>query len=260
MNIFKQFGKSIYSPKDIAKFRFQGIGKTILFVFFLTFLSVLPTTYYFSTAISNGLVVTQKTLKEEMPPFVIENGQLSLESSKPVTIEREDFNIILDPTGTIEKKDLKDTENTIALLKDEFLLMAGGQSQSYSYSMFKDMKITNQDLLHFLHTLDSLKIIFIPLIFLVIYVFSSGIKFIEVSILAVFGLFVINLLRRNVPYRQAWRLAAYSVTLPTVFFTIMAWLQTQVPNGFIINWFVGIIVLILVIKEIPMKKIKTDPR
>ena len=40
MNIFKQLIVSLYSPKDIAKFHQQGIGKTILFVFFLTLISV----------------------------------------------------------------------------------------------------------------------------------------------------------------------------------------------------------------------------
>lgn len=59
MNIFKQLFKSLYSPKDIAFYRFQGIGKTILYVFFLTLLSVIPTVYYFSAAVINGLDAAQ---------------------------------------------------------------------------------------------------------------------------------------------------------------------------------------------------------
>ncbi|WP_174881655.1 DUF1189 family protein, partial [Metabacillus niabensis] len=39
MNIFKQLFTSIYSPRTISTFRFQGIGKTILFVFILTLVS-----------------------------------------------------------------------------------------------------------------------------------------------------------------------------------------------------------------------------
>jgi hypothetical protein len=38
----------------------------------------------------------------------------------------------------------------------------------------------------------------------------------------------------------------------------MSFLQTQVPNGFIINWFVSIMVLTLAIKEIPIKKQKVE--
>jgi hypothetical protein len=258
MNIFNQFLKSIYSPKDIAKFRFQGIGKTILYVFSLTFISILPTTYHLISAINNGMDVTRETLNKDVPPLIIENGQLSLESNSPVIIEKDEFKIILDDTGTIEPNEFAASENVIALLKNEFLFIAGGRAQSYNYAMLTDMKITNQDLLDFLQTIEGLKIIFLPVIFLIIYIFSSGIKFIEVSILALIGLFITNMLKRNVPYRQSWRMAAYSVTLPTLFFAIMATLQTVVPNGFLINWVVSIVVLTLSLKEIPMKKPKVE--
>jgi hypothetical protein len=258
MNVFKQFFKSIYSPKDIAKFRFLGIGKTILYLFFLSLVSVIPSSYFFTTAINNGLEVTKATLKEEVPPFVIENGQLNTESSTPITIDKDGFKIIMDATGTVDSSEFENTDNVIALLKDEFVIVAGGQPQTTSYAMFSDIKITNKELLSFIETLEGFKLIFLPILILVIYIFSSGIKFIEVSILALIGLFITSLLSRNVPYRQLWRMAAFSVTLPTVFFMVMATLQTDVPNGFLINWFVSIIVLGLALKEVPMKKQKNQ--
>jgi hypothetical protein len=49
-------------------------------------------------------------------------------------------------------------------------------------------------------------------------------------------------------------MAAYSETLPTLFFTIMSAIKTTVPNSFLINWFVVIIVLYLAINEIPKPK------
>jgi hypothetical protein len=258
MNIFKQFLKSLYSPKDIAKFRFQGIGKTILFVFLLTLLSILPTTFQFTSVINNGLELTKDALTEEVPSFIIENGQLSVESKTPYNFEKSGVTFIIDGTGTIEQTELKQTETTIALLKHEFVFIAGGQAQSSPYSMFPDMKMTNQDIVEFIQSTEGLKYIFLPIMVLIIFIFSSGVKFIEVSILALIGILFKNLLKRNIPYRQAWRIAAYSVTLPTVFFAIMSFLQTQVPNGFIINWFVSIMVLTLAIKEIPIKKQKVE--
>lgn len=38
LNIFTALWKSTYSPADIAKTRFQGIGKAILYVFLLSVL------------------------------------------------------------------------------------------------------------------------------------------------------------------------------------------------------------------------------
>jgi hypothetical protein len=256
MNIFTQFAKALYSPKDIAKFRFQGIGKTILYVFILTLLSIIPTTYQLVNGLSNAINAVGDTLKEDIPSFTIENGQLSLDQTTPVIIEKNEFTIVLDSTGTIDAEDFNYEENVIGLLKNEYLFIFGGQAQSNSYAAFNGLKITEKELLAFIESTKGLKIIFLPVIFIVVYIFSSGIKFIEVSILALIGLLIKNLLNKNVPYRQSWRMAAYSITLPTVFFTLMAALDTRVPNGILINWFVSIIILTLAIKEIPSKKPK----
>jgi hypothetical protein len=42
MKLHKRFIKSLYSIKSLSSFRFLGVGSTILYVLFLTFLSMLP--------------------------------------------------------------------------------------------------------------------------------------------------------------------------------------------------------------------------
>ncbi|MFE8695422.1 DUF1189 domain-containing protein [Cytobacillus sp. FJAT-53684] len=251
MNIFKQFIKSLYSPKDIAPYRFQGIGKTILYVFFLTLLSIIPSSVYFSTALINGMGAIQDSVKTELPSFIIENGEMQSDIDVPKIINKDDFTIIFDSTGTVNQKELSNSNNTIALLKNDAYFVAGGQVQSFSYSMINDAVLTNDDIESVLATFDSLLAIIIPLIVLVIYIFAAGLKFIEISFLALVGLLLKKLLEVDIQYRHTWRLAAYSVTLPTIFFTVMDSLKTLVPNGAILNWFVAFIILFLVIKEIP---------
>ncbi|MEH7109992.1 DUF1189 domain-containing protein [Bacillus sp. JJ1764] len=254
MNIFKQLIKSIYSPKDIALFRFQGIGKTILYVFFLTFISVLPSIVYFSTALSSGLDSARSFVNDETPNFSIKNGVLSAKTNVPITIRKEDFTFFLDPTGAVDEADVAGEGNSFALLKDQFVVSAGGQSETYPYSMMEGLDITKKDLIDLIDSVDGVKGIIIPVISIFIYLFSSAASFIEVSVLALVGLLVKNLLGRNLTYRHLWRIAAYSETLPTLFFTIMAALKTTVPNSFMINWLVIIIVLLLAIKEVPAPK------
>ncbi|QED48651.1 DUF1189 domain-containing protein [Cytobacillus dafuensis] len=256
MNIFKQFIKSFYSPKDIAMFRFQGIGKTILYVFFLVLLSIIPSVYYFGSALINGVNAVEESVKNELPPFQIKNGVLQAEQDAPIIINKEDFTIIFDSTGTVDSEKLANSDNTLAILKNDAYFIAGGQVQSLPYSMFPDLSLTNESLLELLDTADSSLPIFIPLLAVVIFIFASGMKFIEISILALFGQFMNKMMLKNLHYRQSWRLAAYSVTLPTMFFTIMNSLQTVVPNAAIINWFVAIMILFLAIKEIPQPKKK----
>jgi Protein of unknown function (DUF1189) len=254
MNIFKQFYKSTYSPKDIASFRFQGIGKTILYVFLLTLLSILPAIYYLSTMLTAGIEDTKSVMNNELPPFTIDNGSLSAETDVPLTIDKGDFTIMIDPTGVITTEDVEDANNAIALLKNEIAVAAGGRIDTYSYSMLEGLTLSKEDFIDIVDTIDGMKGIIIPVMSLIMFLFSSAVNFIEVSILAWFGLLLKGLAGKNISYRHLWRMAAYSVTLPTLFFTIMSALNTPVPNSFIINWFVEIIILYLALKEIPSEK------
>lgn len=254
MNIFKQLYKSIYSPKDIALFRFQGIGKTILFVFLLSLISILPTIVYLSMTITTGIDSARSVIIHQLPSFSIKNGQLTAQTSVPVTIDKDHFTIILDPTGAVSVKEIEGTENAFALLKNQFVVAVGGKTNTYPYSMVSGMDITKPDLVNFFNTLYGLKVIAIFVISLFIYIFSSAASFIEVSVLAFLGLGLKNLAGRRLNYRQLWRMAAYSETLPTVFFAIMSAIKTTVPNSFLINWFVVVIVLYLAINEIPKPK------
>ncbi|MDE3839618.1 DUF1189 domain-containing protein [Bacillus methanolicus] len=253
MNLFKQLFKSLYSPKDIALYRFQGIGKTILYVFLLTLLSVIPNVYYFSAAVINGLEAAQTAVKDQFPEFTIESGKLGARQNAPIFINRDDFAIIFDSTGEINEDDFSEEENAIAFLQNEIIFIAGGNIQSYPYSMFS-FPITSSDLQEFLDTIDSVTWIMLVIMAIFIYIFSAGMKFIEISIYAVFGLLFKNMTGKKLQYGHLWRMSAYSVTLPTIFFTIMAALQTSVLNGFLINWFASLIVLFLAIKEVPKRK------
>jgi hypothetical protein len=253
MNIFKQLYKSLYSPKDIALYRFQGIGKTILYVFFLTLLSVIPTVFYFSAAIMNGLDAARDAVNQQFPEFTIEEGKLESRQDEPFTINQGDFTIIFDSTGAVNEDGLSGEDNAIAFLQNEVYFIAGGNTQSYPYSMFTS-PITKSDLQEFLDTIDSITWIMIALIAIFIYIFSAGVKFIEISIFALFGLLFKNMTEKNLQYRHLWRMAAYSVTLPTIFFTIMEALQTTVLYGFLINWIATLMILFLAIKEVPKRR------
>jgi hypothetical protein len=120
--------------------------------------------------------------------------------------------------------------------------------------MLNGTNVTSKDILHFVDMINGVKGIFIPVICLFLYLFTSAANFIEVSVLALIGLLLKNLAGRKLNYRQLWRMAAYSETLPTLFFTIMAAIKTNVPWSFFINWFIVIMILYLAINEIPKPK------
>ncbi|MBO1512302.1 DUF1189 domain-containing protein [Metabacillus bambusae] len=253
MNVFKQLYTSIYSPKIISTFRFQGIGKTILFVFILSMISTIPTAFHFTSGLTEGLTGFDQTLRDDLPSFTIEDGQLSADSDKAIEIKKENFIIILDDTGAFGVDEIENKQNAIGILQDRFVFAANGQAQSYEYSLL-NMTISKQDLIDISKQFNQLLPIFISILVVLVYLFSSFVKFIEVTILAVFGLAFKNSLQRRLNFKQIWVISAYSTTLATIFFVIMDSLQVTVPNGFLLNWFVHLIVLYLVIKEVPPSK------
>lgn len=255
MNIFKQFWLSLYSPKDIAKFRFQGIGKTILYVFLLIFISVLPTFIYSTTSINEGVSSFQEAIKNEIPDFEIKNGKLYTEANEPVIHTDEKFDIFFDGTGTLTAENIENqSENAFALLESEMVVVTNGTMQAQSYSLFEGFTISHKDILSFMEQMDSLLIIFVVIMGIVTFIFASGMKFIEISFLAMLATLLVNSFNPKLQYRHLWRIIAYCVTLPTVFFTLMAFLQTNVIGGIYVKWGVTFTMLYLVVKEIPRPK------
>ncbi len=251
MNIFKQLIISLYSPRAIAAFRIQGTGKSILYVFMLMLISMLPSFYLFSTTIINEAEVLQETINTDLPSFTIENGELTSEEPAPITINKSDLTVMFDSTGTVTSEVAKETTNSIFILKNEVVYTFAGQSQSMPYSVFNNMTVTKDDLIELTSSMDTLLPIFLSILAIIVYLFSTASKLIGVSFLALMGLLMNNILGKHLKYGMLWRMSAYCVTLPTIFFTIMEALRTIVPNGFFIYWFVAIIMLVLAMKEIP---------
>lgn len=259
MNVFKQLYTSIYSPKLISTFRFQGIGKTILFVFILSLLSTIPTAYHFTSILTEGLKGFDETLRDDLPTFAIEDGKLSAETNKPIEIRQENFIVILDDTGTYGVEEIEAKQNAIGILQDRFVFASNGLAQSYEYSLL-NMSLSKENLIEVSKQFNQLLPIFISILIFVMYLFGAFVKFIEVTILALFGLAFKNSLQRRLNFKHLWIMSAYATTLATFFFFIMDFLQVTVPGGLMLNWFVHLVVLYLVIKEVPPSKkpLKTE--
>ena len=256
MNIFKQFAKSLYSPKSISMFRFQGIGKTILYVFLLTLLATLPMAIYMSTGISGLLKGLDSTLQEDLPDFKIEEGTLIAETAEPLEFKKDDLFIVFDPTGAFTASEIENKQNGIGLLKNEFVYAVAGQAQSYDYSMLNTMTLTKEDLSQYSSQFENVLPIVLSVVIVMLFLFTAASKFIEITFLAIVSILFKNSLKRNVNFKQLWVMSAYAVTLTTVFFLIMEFLQVSVPSGIFVNWFVNLIMLYLALKEIPAARKK----
>ncbi|MBD8069160.1 DUF1189 domain-containing protein [Bacillus sp. PS06] len=255
MSIFNQFLKSLYSPKDVVKYRFQGIGKTILFVFLLALLSLLPAAISMSEAFSSAVKSLDSALSDaSMPSFEISNGALTTTATEPYIVEHGEFTIIVDGTSSLNANDVDQYGNALAFLSTGFIISSQHQAERIDYTLLEGTTITNAEISTYLETLISALPIIVPIMLIIMYIVTSGIKFIEVSVAAIIGLAIRNILKLNLKYRHTWIIAAYSMTIPTLFFMLMDLLQINVPYAGSINWFVITFLMYLALKEIPRKK------
>lgn len=160
------------------------------------------------------------------------------------------FVIVFDPTDAYGTEQIEAKQNAIGILQDKFVLAIDGQAQEMPYSMMPS-DLTKKDVIA---GLNQNKTMIITVLSVLIFLVTAAGKFIEVSFLALIGVILKNAQKKHLSYHQLWKLSAYSITLSTVFFTIMRALEATVPSEFLLNWFVNFVILFLVLKEIPSKK------
>ncbi|WP_161522414.1 DUF1189 domain-containing protein [Caldifermentibacillus hisashii] len=256
MNIFKQFIKSIYSPKDISTFRNQGMGKTFVYIFFLSVLSVLPLFINFVQNFNNIYDDAVRIINEEVPDFSIQDGKLHTDINEPVIIEESgNSTFIIDSTGQTTVDDVESNyDDTLAFLEYDVVINLNNQTQTISYQQLGLEEMGRTEMQQFLDFVGSVKSVIYAFSFILFYLIQVAGQIISITILALIGLILKNALKLNINYGHLWKLSTYAITLPTVFFMIMHFFHAIVPFASLINWTVMIIMLHLTMKEIP----KTD--
>ncbi|KMJ60147.1 hypothetical protein AB685_04760 [Bacillus sp. LL01] len=255
MNIFSQFVKSLYSPKAMASFRFQGIGKTILYVFLLVLITSIPLFVTFGTSAVNLVKSTDEFLQNETPDFYIQNGEFFADIEDPFISEEGGFTIILDPDNELSLNEISSYEEVIAIQSKEIIFKGAGTTDFVPLSDFQGTEVTKDDLISFMDSVGTSFPIIITILLLLGYLFFTATKFIQITILALFGLFLKNTLKRNkLQYRHTWILSAYAVTLPTLIFAILQASRITLPLSTLLSFGVSLFMLYLIIKEVKVKK------
>ncbi|CAM4131749.1 hypothetical protein BAMA_22245 [Bacillus manliponensis] len=254
MSIFTQLLKSLYSPKEMALFRFQKMGKTILYIMLLTLLVTIPKAVAVGDLIKEGTHVLNQMIDEEMPDFKIEDGKLTADITEPIVQEENNFTFVLDPNATDISNYKK--QDGIFILQDKMIVVDQQGEQPFSYSEFGITTLEKKDLQDFVSTIDGIYPILTFVIGILIYLFWFMFSFIGISLLAFIGSAMNG--KRKLSYKQNWILTTYSHTIPIVFFMIMDFLKVAVPGSFFIFIGVVLIVLYLTIKEIPQPKEKIE--
>lgn len=259
MNVFKQLILSLYSPKKISLFRFQGIGKTILYVFVLTFISILPTSLFLGYGIIKNADITRDMLADKIPAFTISDGMLQADETEPIIQSDKGVVFIFDPSGKIKNSMTVDYPYAVSLLQKEFVMTVNHEPHSYSYSLFQGLDLSKDTIVSYLDSLNSGLIVIVFFMITGLYILAAGSKFIGITLFAYIGIVFKQILHRNIAYKPLWTLAAYSGTLTTILFTITKTISIQIPGQILWHWVITGFIFFLTIKHIPARKKPSQP-
>lgn len=259
MNIFVAFFKSLYSPTYIGRFRFLGIGKTIGYVFFLMLIVSIPASVIVTQTVISTTNLVKDALALNLPDFTIQNGKLQSEEEEPLFFQKDNSRVIFDSTGEITISDLKEDEEVFALLQEDIYIASHNETYTFRYDQAGNIALTKDEISQFIDSATQLLPIFIPVYLIIFYIFSTGLKFVEITFLSLIG----YLMKRSAPisltYRHIWILSAYTVTLPTVLSMIIDILRIPflTAANFFLYWLIAITMLFVVYKKLPTPKRKS---
>lgn len=259
MNVLSQFIKSLHSPKHIALFRFQGIGKTILYLFVLMCITLIPIAIVFGMNFSQMFKNLELSLGQETPNFQIKNGVLEAEVTEPYITSVNDAYFIIDPNNALEMEAIKkDYRQAIVLAEHDAYFVDGTTVNEFRYRNFGHINLSKDEMRELIDSLTSLLPILLPIFLIVIYLIVTGLKFIGVSVLALIGLALIRAIKpNNINYRHLWIMSAYAVTLPTTIFNLADAFQLAVPVPFWLYWTIAVAILYAALQSIPKRKTPT---
>ena len=271
-NFFKDLIKSIKDFDKYEDFAIEGIGKSLKYFLkiLLIFCVVICIAYTYKIVKNTNNVYT--SLKDKIPNFTYENGELITENMDPVIIE--DYgevvgSIIIDTktetTNVVNdyKEQIDKYGSGVLLLKNRIIVQnsnLNGQAE-YKYSdLLSAYNIQNGSKEQLVNYIDGLNIVsviltvfFVMLIYLFIAYFITTI--LDVLMLSCLGYVSSRFFRLKIKFSVAFSVAVHALTLPIILNLI--YILVNLFTGFEVKYFqimyytiayIYVIVAVLMIK------------
>ncbi|MBB6454288.1 ABC-type multidrug transport system fused ATPase/permease subunit [Salirhabdus euzebyi] len=249
VNLFKQFLYSLYDFKKVSAFRMQKMGRTIAYIFLFMLIVSIPFALSYSIQTSSALNKIQTTNFTDIPDFAIQEEKLQAEEQYVG-----DYFVVKPESDETIASVQETLDEGIVLLEDKALLITKVLSFEFPYTAFGSDNMTKDEIIQFIDDINTNKYFIISIYLLIYYVFSTGVKFIEITLLALIGLFIKSRLKKNIQYRHVWILTAYAITLPSLIISFIDGIQLSIPYAGVAFWALGSFLLYKIISYIPTPK------
>jgi hypothetical protein len=212
-NFFIQFSRSIANVNFYRAAARQKMSAGVVYLLILSFVCGLIAAARPAYEYNNGINLIVGAFDEEVPDFILEDGQLHVEGEMPLLIGDYSNMIIIDTRGEMEPKVFEEYDNAILILKDRFIQKTFSNRRETYFSSLGSVTITKDIVtgwLPYLKWFNLLIIAFTTIGFI-------AVRYISAFIASLLGLAISSSLNKvRLPYAGIFNLSAYSLTLPII--------------------------------------------
>lgn len=228
MNFFKKLSYSITDIRRYPDMMLQGVGKAFAYLLLFTLLFGTLNSIAVSYQVKQSIGKFTADLKNNLPDFTFENGELNVKEKMPIVIDGSKNDVvIIDTTGKTEEDVLHPYESGMLILKDRLIAKRNTtETRIISFSDFKELSFTRKDVIDFLPYLTWIA----PLIGILAWVgFFIG-KMLSALFLTIINLIVSNIRKANLRFSQLYSLSMYSLSLPILLDIIFKLFHSNLIN------------------------------
>ena len=247
MNLFEQFGNSLWNFRSYRSLSQTKGGKSFLYIFLLFLLVYLIGSIFIGAQMNIFVDYLQSAMAENVPDFRLTNGSFSFEGEMPYRIEDEGFVMVIDTTGQTTVENFENTMNGILITKDEIVTFNMGKQDVTPFSMMGPLEISKGQIVQFLPSLKALVVILLA----VWYLFAFAGKLFGILILTLIAMIATSIFQQRLTFLNQWNIAIYASTLPILIKLINTLLGGPLTGFlFFIYWGLAITYVFLAIYHI----------
>jgi hypothetical protein len=242
ISFFKKVTYSVTKPSLLPRMAREGAGRAILYLLLLALTLGLISGVFQSVRASMEFNLFLEDVKEELPNFVLKNGELDVEGDEPIIYgqDQESSIFIIDDTGTYTRDNIQDLLSDYSsvnlLTKYEFISAEHVQTREFRFADFGDTLHLNKQMV-----VEILPILsFLPMLLAIGVVFWFFVsKLIMGLFYALAGLIVSSIYKRGFSYGTLYNMGLYAITLPTIVDIVLMMI------GINLSWFVYLAIVVV---------------
>ena len=243
MGFFSKLKNSIINPKAYNNFLKESMGRAVVYLLLLCLIfggiNAIRNVYDFN----KGVLMVLNDFKENIPNFVLANGELTVAGQMPIIINdggQSKSVIIIDTSGNTAETILDNYDSATLITKTKYIEKKNSmQKTETNFSSFKTLTVTNADVEKWIgiaRFANILIVIFGP-------IFFFGTKFIAALIISLFALIINAFCKAKISFKELYKLSIYSLTLSIVLKVLFAVIALEVPYFWILYYGLPLIYL-----------------